>query len=71
MVTMMTKKLSHNYLLAALCALITFIPVLNYALTVPSELVLVLGAWLISNLVISAFLLLHSRLDRSSVTARA
>lgn len=59
-----TIKINQNVLLAGLCALITLIPVLNFALTVPGELVLTLGAWLVSNGLISALLFLHSRMSR-------
>ena len=59
------QKVNLNILLAALCALITFVPVLNFVLAVPGELVLALGAWVLSNGLISAFLFLYSRLNRS------
>lgn len=57
-----TQKLNPNFLLAGLCALITLVPVVNFALTVPGELMLVLGAWFVSNALISMLLFLHSRL---------
>lgn len=59
------QKINLTGLLAALCALITLVPVLNFALAVPGELGLALGAWVLSNGLISAFLFLYSRLTRS------
>lgn len=64
MVNLNTTKINHNVLLATLCALITLVPVVNFALTVPGELVLTLGAWVISNGLISTLLFLYSRMNR-------
>lgn len=61
-----TQKLNANLLLSALCALITLVPVINFALTVPGELVLVLGAWAVSNSLISALLFLYSRMKAAA-----
>ena len=63
-------KINQTVLLAGLCALITLLPVLNFALTVPGELMLTLGAWAVSNGLISTLLFLHSRLSRL-VTVRS
>lgn len=59
-----TQKINQNVLLAGLCALITLVPVVNFALTVPGELLLTLGAWAVSNGLISALLFLYSRMNR-------
>lgn len=59
------QKINLTGLLAALCALITLVPVLNFVLAVPGELLLALGAWVLSNGLISAFLFFYSRLNRS------
>lgn len=61
-----TQKLNANLLLAGLCALITLVPVVNFALTVPGEMMLVLGAWAVSNGLISALLFLHSRITAAA-----
>ncbi len=65
MLQLMPKKLNH-YSLAILCALISLIPVLNYSLVVPDEMLLTLAAWLLSNLVITTYLLLSSRATRTT-----
>ena len=59
----MPKKLTP-YTLALLCALISLVPVLNYVLTVPAEMMVTLGAWLFGNLVITLSLVLYSRTTR-------
>lgn len=64
MVNLNTTKISHNVLLASLCALITLVPVVNFALTVPGEIVLTLIAWVVSNGLISALLFLYGRMNR-------
>ncbi|MEZ4734193.1 MAG: hypothetical protein R3E79_44430 [Caldilineaceae bacterium] len=58
-------KINRNYLLAGLCALITLIPVLNYTIAVPDELLLTLVAWGGSNGLITGCLLVYSRWGRS------
>lgn len=70
MLNLNTTKINHNVLLAGLCALITLVPVVNFALTVPGEIALTLGAWAISNGLISTLLFLYGRLNRP-VTVRA
>lgn len=64
MVNLNTTKINHNVLLASLCALITLVPVVNFALTVPGEIVLTLIAWAVSNGLISALLFLYGRMNR-------
>ena len=64
MLNLNTTKINHNVLLAGLCALITLVPVVNFALTVPGELVLTVGAWAISNGLISTLLFLVGRMNR-------
>lgn len=63
-------KINQTVLLAGLCALITLVPVLNFALTVPGEMMLTLAAWAVSNGLISTLLFLHSRMSRPAA-ARA
>ncbi len=66
---LMPKNLNRQAL-ALLCALISLIPVLNYSLAVPDEMLLTMSAWLLSNLVIAAYLWLSSRATRTTrVTA--
>jgi hypothetical protein len=62
-----TKKINSHYLLAGLCALISLLPVLNYSLTVPGEMVLTLAAWFVSNVVISTSLYLYSRWNHVAI----
>lgn len=70
MLNLMNKKYNQYFLFAGLCALISLLPVLNYSLAVPGEMVLTLTAWFLSNSVIVLALFLYSRFDRT-VTTRA
>jgi len=66
---MLTNKNFNQYpWLAGLCALITFLPVLNYCVAVPGEMILTLAAWFLSNSIISAGLFVYSRMSRTTTT---
>ena len=66
---MLTNKNFNQYpWLAGLCALITFLPVLNYCVAVPGEMFLTLAAWFLSNSIISAGLFIYSRMTRTTTT---
>ncbi|MFZ4662857.1 MAG: hypothetical protein ACOYNY_37975 [Caldilineaceae bacterium] len=63
-----TKNFNQYPWLAGLCALITFLPVLNHCLAVPGEMLLTLAAWLLSNGIVSAGLFVYIRLRRTTPT---
>jgi len=64
-----TKNFNQYPWLAGLCALITFLPVLNYCIAVPGEMILTLAAWFLSNSVVSAGLFVYSRMTHTTTTS--
>jgi len=63
-----TKNFNQYPWLAGLCALITFLPVLNYCIAVPGEMILTLAAWFLSNSIVSTGLFVYSRMTRTTTT---
>ncbi len=65
----MNTVTNRNYKswLSILCPLITLIPVLSFVWSTPSEALLTLGAWFVSNVMMLTMLWLLGRLERSSM----
>jgi predicted membrane channel-forming protein YqfA (hemolysin III family) len=66
MMKLATKKVNFVYWLFGLCAGLTFVPVLLYSLSVPGEIRLTLGLWLLSNFLIMVLLFFYNRLRNVS-----
>lgn len=64
MLNLIKKNLNSCYVLSALCALISLLPVFKYSFSAPGDLILTLVIWLLSNLVISTFFFYYNRNDR-------
>lgn len=63
-----TKNFNQYPWLAGLCALLTFLPVLDYCVDVPAEMMLTLTAWFLSNSIVSTGLFVYSRLAHTTNT---
>lgn len=61
MFNLIKKNLNPYCAFAVLCALITLLPVINYSLSTPADLVVTIAAWFLSNLVICTGLFFYSR----------
>lgn len=68
MFNLIKKNLNPYCAFAVLCALITLLPVINYSLSTPADLVVTLVIWVLSNMVTCSGLFFYSR--RHKVTKR-